>query len=140
DAAGRPADRRGHPLGRRRPGRAPGRARHPHLLGQLRGEGGRRPGGPLGGPRARRRPPAPPRDPPPGPVTDPGDLTGRTRDWWDADAATYDDSTDHGWAAASPALRAAWNAALHRLRPAGGSRGLDGGAGTGVPSGAAARV
>jgi SAM-dependent methyltransferase len=73
-------------------------------------------------------------------VTDPGDLTGRIRDWWDADAATYDDSTDHGWAAASPALRAAWNAALHRLLPAGGGRVLDVGAGTGFLSLAAARL
>jgi SAM-dependent methyltransferase len=72
-------------------------------------------------------------------VTDPGDLTGRIRDWWDADAATYDDSTDHGWAAASPALRASWNAALHRLLPAGG-RVLDVGAGTGFLSLAAARL
>ncbi|HEX3202796.1 MAG TPA: class I SAM-dependent methyltransferase, partial [Actinomycetes bacterium] len=73
-------------------------------------------------------------------MTDPGDLTGRIRDWWDADAATYDDSTDHGWAAASPALRAAWNAALHRLLPAGGGRVLDVGAGTGFLSLAAARL
>jgi SAM-dependent methyltransferase len=73
-------------------------------------------------------------------VTDPGDLTGRIRDWWDADAPTYDDSTDHGWAAASPALRAAWNAALHRLLPAGGGRVLDVGAGTGFLSLAAARL
>jgi SAM-dependent methyltransferase len=72
-------------------------------------------------------------------VTDRDDLTGRVRDWWDADAATYDDSTDHGWAAASPALRAAWNAALHRLLPAGG-RVLDVGAGTGFLSLAAARL
>jgi SAM-dependent methyltransferase len=73
-------------------------------------------------------------------VTDPRDLTGEIRDWWDADAATYDDSTDHGWAAASPALRAAWNAALHRLLPAGGGRVLDVGAGTGFLSLAAARL
>ena len=68
------------------------------------------------------------------------DLTGKVRDWWDADAATYDDSTDHGWAAASPALRAAWNAALHRLLPGEGSRVLDVGAGTGFLSLAAARM
>jgi SAM-dependent methyltransferase len=73
-------------------------------------------------------------------VTDPADLSGRVRAWWDADAATYDDSTDHGWAAASPALRAAWNAALHRLLPAPGSRVLDVGAGTGFLSLAAARL
>lgn len=73
-------------------------------------------------------------------MTDPRDLTGEIRDWWDADAATYDDSTDHGWAAASPALRAAWNAALHRLLPARGGRVLDVGAGTGFLSLAAARL
>ena len=44
------------------------------------------------------------------------DLTDRVRAYWDADAATYDDSPDHG--AASPAERAAWNAALARLLPA----------------------
>jgi SAM-dependent methyltransferase len=68
------------------------------------------------------------------------DLTGRVRDWWDADAATYDDSSDHGWAAASPAVRAAWNAALHRFLPGPGSRVLDVGAGTGFLSLAAARL
>ena len=73
-------------------------------------------------------------------MSDPGDLTGRIRDWWDADAATYDDSTDHGWAAASPAVRAAWNAALHRLLPGRGARVLDVGAGTGFLSLAAARL
>jgi SAM-dependent methyltransferase len=78
---------------------------------------------------------------PPGPPGSPGsDLVGRVRAWWDADAATYDDSTDHGWAAASPALRAAWNAALHRLLPGAGSRVLDVGAGTGFLSLAAARL
>jgi SAM-dependent methyltransferase len=72
---------------------------------------------------------------PPGP-----DVTGKVRAWWDADAATYDDSTDHGWAAASPALRAAWNAALDRLLPGPGARVLDVGAGTGFLSLAAARL
>jgi SAM-dependent methyltransferase len=71
---------------------------------------------------------------------DPFDLTGKVRAWWDADAATYDDSLDHGWAAASPALRAAWNAALHRLLPGPGCRVLDVGAGTGFLSLAAARL
>ena len=75
-------------------------------------------------------------------MSDPGrdGLTGRVRAWWDADAATYDDSTDHGWAAASPALRAAWNAALHRFLPGPGSRVLDVGAGTGFLSLAATRL
>jgi SAM-dependent methyltransferase len=68
------------------------------------------------------------------------DLTGRVRAWWDADAATYDDSSDHGWAAASPAVRAAWNAALQRFLPGPGSRVLDVGAGTGFLSLAAARL
>jgi SAM-dependent methyltransferase len=67
-------------------------------------------------------------------------LTGRVRAWWDADAATYDDSSDHGWAAASPAVRAAWNAALHRFLPGPGSRVLDVGAGTGFLALAATRL
>ena len=70
----------------------------------------------------------------------PADLTGKVRAWWDADAATYDQSSDHGWAVASPARRAAWNAALHRLLPGRGSRVLDAGAGTGFLSLAAARL
>jgi SAM-dependent methyltransferase len=73
-------------------------------------------------------------------VNDRDDLTGRVRAWWDADADTYDHSSDHGWAAASPAVRAAWNAALHRFLPGPGSRVLDVGAGTGFLSLAAARL
>jgi SAM-dependent methyltransferase len=76
-------------------------------------------------------------------VSDPAsrpDLTGKVRAWWDADAATYDHSSDHGWAVASPAVRAAWNAALHRLLPGRRSRVLDVGAGTGFLSLAAARL
>jgi SAM-dependent methyltransferase len=73
-------------------------------------------------------------------VTERDDLTGRVRAWWDADADTYDHSSDHGWAAASPAVRAAWNAALHRFLPGPGSRVLDVGAGTGFLSLAAARL
>jgi SAM-dependent methyltransferase len=60
------------------------------------------------------------------------------RAYWDADAATYDDSPDHG--AASPAERAAWNAALARLLPAPPCRVLDAGAGTGFLSLACARL
>ena len=73
-------------------------------------------------------------------MSDPADLAGKVRAYWDADAATYDDSADHGWAAASPALRAAWNAALHRLLPGRPGRVLDVGAGTGFLSLAAARL
>jgi SAM-dependent methyltransferase len=73
-------------------------------------------------------------------VSDPLDLPDRVQAWWDADAATYDESSDHGWAAASPGLRAAWNAALHRLLPAPPSRVLDVGAGTGFLALAAARL
>jgi SAM-dependent methyltransferase len=66
------------------------------------------------------------------------DFTDRVRAYWDADAATYDHSSDHG--PGSPAQRAAWNAALHRLLPAAPSRVLDVGAGTGFLSLAAARL
>jgi SAM-dependent methyltransferase len=75
-------------------------------------------------------------------VSDPGgaeELAGKVRAYWDADAATYDDSADHGYAVAPPALRAAWNAALHRLLPAEPCRVLDVGAGTGFLSRIAAR-
>jgi SAM-dependent methyltransferase len=66
------------------------------------------------------------------------ELNDRVRAYWDADAATYDDSPDHG--AASPAERAAWNAALVRLLPAPPSHVLDAGAGTGFLSLACARL
>jgi SAM-dependent methyltransferase len=66
------------------------------------------------------------------------ELNDKVRDYWDADAATYDDSPDHG--TASPSERAAWNAALQRLLPPGGGRVLDVGAGTGFLSLAAARL
>jgi SAM-dependent methyltransferase len=67
------------------------------------------------------------------------ELTDAVREYWDADAATYDHSSDHGWGVLSPAERAAWNAALHRLLPP-GARVLDVGAGTGFLSLAAARL
>lgn len=66
------------------------------------------------------------------------DLTDRVRAYWDADAATYDDSPDHG--AASPTERAAWHAAIARLLPAPPCRVLDAGAGTGFLSLACARL
>jgi SAM-dependent methyltransferase len=66
------------------------------------------------------------------------DLNDRVRAYWDADAATYDDSPDHG--AASPAERAAWHAAIARLLPAPPCRVLDAGAGTGFLSLACARL
>ncbi|HSK37778.1 MAG TPA: NUDIX hydrolase, partial [Actinomycetota bacterium] len=75
--------------------------------------------------------PTPRETPPESPGAPAADHPCKVRDWWDADAATYDDSSDHGWAAAAPALRAAWNAALHRLLPGPGCRVLDVGAGTG---------
>jgi len=66
------------------------------------------------------------------------ELTDRVRAYWDADAATYDDSPDHG--AASAAEQAAWNAALVRLLPASPCHVLDAGAGTGFLSLACARL
>jgi SAM-dependent methyltransferase len=66
------------------------------------------------------------------------DLADSVRRFWDADAATYDRSLDHG--AGSPAQRAAWNAALARLLPPAPARILDVGAGTGFLSLAAARL
>ena len=66
------------------------------------------------------------------------ELTDRVRAYWDADAATYDDTPDHG--AASPAERAAWNAALARLLPTPPARVLDAGAGTGFLSLACGRL
>ncbi len=54
------------------------------------------------------------------------------REYWDADAATYDDWPDHGaWSAGE---RAAWVAALSRFMPKQGARILDVGAGTGFLS------
>jgi SAM-dependent methyltransferase len=66
------------------------------------------------------------------------ELTDRVRAYWDADAATYDDSPDHG--AASAAEQAAWNAALVKLLPASPCHVLDAGAGTGFLSLACARL
>jgi SAM-dependent methyltransferase len=63
--------------------------------------------------------------------------TDAVREYWDADAATYDHAPEHG--APSGSERAAWNATLARLLPPGG-RVLDAGAGTGFLSLAAARL
>jgi SAM-dependent methyltransferase len=60
------------------------------------------------------------------------------RTFWDADAATYDNSRGHS--ARSPAVLAAWTAALARLLPPAPSRILDAGAGTGFLSLIAARL
>jgi SAM-dependent methyltransferase len=66
------------------------------------------------------------------------DLREAVRRFWDADAATYDRSPDHG--AATLTERAAWNAALARLLPPAPARVLDVGAGTGFLSLGAARL
>src|SRR6266542_1517303 len=66
------------------------------------------------------------------------DLADSVRRFWDADAATYDRSPDHG--AATPTERAAWSAALARLLPPAPARVLDAGAGTGFLSLGAARL
>jgi SAM-dependent methyltransferase len=66
------------------------------------------------------------------------DLADSVRRFWDADAATYDRSPDHG--AATPTMRAAWSAAVARLLPPPPARVLDAGAGTGFLSLAAARL
>lgn len=58
------------------------------------------------------------------------DLHGRIRDYWDADARTYDESPSH--AASNPVEAAAWRAALELAMPASPARVLDVGAGTGA--------
>jgi SAM-dependent methyltransferase len=60
------------------------------------------------------------------------------RTFWDVDAATYNNSRGHS--ARSPAVLAAWTAALARLLPPAPSRILDAGAGTGFLSLIAARL
>jgi ubiquinone/menaquinone biosynthesis C-methylase UbiE len=65
-------------------------------------------------------------------------LTDEIRSFWDEDAATYDLSAHHR--PASPAVHAAWLAALARALPARPAHVLDCGAGTGFLSLMAARL
>lgn len=65
-------------------------------------------------------------------------MLDEVRLFWDADAPTYDRSPTH--LPRSPAVRAAWTAALSRLLPAYACRVLDVGAGTGFLSLMAARL
>jgi SAM-dependent methyltransferase len=58
------------------------------------------------------------------------DLHDQLREFWDADAATYDHSPSH--AASDPVEAAAWRAALWRFLPPPAGRVLDVGAGTGA--------
>jgi ubiquinone/menaquinone biosynthesis C-methylase UbiE len=58
------------------------------------------------------------------------DIFDRIRDYWDADAATYDRSPAH--ALTDPVEAAAWRAVLRRHLPETGARVLDAGAGTGA--------
>jgi SAM-dependent methyltransferase len=60
------------------------------------------------------------------------------RRFWDDDAATYDDAPGHR--PTSPAVQAAWTAALERLLPPAPARVLDCGAGTGFLSLIASRL
>ncbi|MBV8461740.1 MAG: class I SAM-dependent methyltransferase [Acidimicrobiales bacterium] len=66
------------------------------------------------------------------------DLTETIRSYWDEDAATYDRAPQHR--PRSPAVRAAWAAALERLLPPAPAAVLDCGAGTGFLSLMAARL
>jgi ubiquinone/menaquinone biosynthesis C-methylase UbiE len=60
------------------------------------------------------------------------DIHDHIREWWDADAHTYDDSRSH--AISDPLEAAAWRAALTDALPEPGARVLDVGAGTGAMS------
>ena len=60
------------------------------------------------------------------------DVHDRLREFWDADAATYDHAPSH--AATDPVEAAAWRTVLGRYLPTPGARVLDVGAGTGAMS------
>jgi SAM-dependent methyltransferase len=60
------------------------------------------------------------------------DVSARIRDFWDDDAATYDDTTSH--AISDPLESAAWRQALAEALPTAPARVLDAGAGTGALS------
>jgi SAM-dependent methyltransferase len=60
------------------------------------------------------------------------DLHGRIRDFWDADAHTYDEAKSH--AISDPLEAAAWRQALREALPEPPARVLDAGAGTGALS------
>ncbi|HEY1332564.1 MAG TPA: methyltransferase domain-containing protein [Actinomycetota bacterium] len=62
--------------------------------------------------------------------TDPLELHARIREFWDQDAAVYDNSPSH--AVSHPSIQAAWRATLSRLLPPAPARVLDVGAGTGA--------
>jgi SAM-dependent methyltransferase len=79
----------------------------------------------------------------PGPVREPADpgslrVLDEIRSFWDTDASTYDNSPGHH--PQSPAVMAAWTAALKGLLPEGRARVLDMGAGPGFLSLIAARL
>lgn len=71
-------------------------------------------------------------------VSPPAGVLDEVREYWDADAATYDHAPGHG--APTRVERAAWTAALARHLPASPSRVLDVGSGTGFLSLGAARL
>jgi len=65
-------------------------------------------------------------------VSEASDFDRQVRDYWDADAATYDHSTGHH--PRTLAERAAWAGVMRRLLPPPPARVLDAGAGTGFLS------
>jgi SAM-dependent methyltransferase len=65
-----------------------------------------------------------------GSIVEMADIADRLREYWDADAETYDRSAIH--ALSDPVEAAAWRAALRRNLPEPPARVLDAGAGTGA--------